>query len=345
MPPFSIDQTDALIVFALTVAGLAVLRVAYAAAGSIWDERHQITLHLGGRSRKISGYWGEVVLGFFGFLIFLGADGLAPDIRLWTLLRDFPVTNAAIVGAAFVVYAYYARSVLLDAKTNESHRGPIHYRRLRKTYLIYSPCAVLIYCVSTAAIAILTLQYLRNASTVATHRAEIVTQLNNLATVKSADVIQSAVEMSYSDIVQTGNSVAASIAPIFLMIAAIMGIVLLVTASPIKTVLRQDSRNVTQYSAFIIAALIFGLTTGTYYFSYSRLLTDSLNAIIAIRPALAHANWQVLERFNEIVLDLEHKRSFVGFLAMVANESGIAVIAMALFQWLLSEMHPFRRAA
>jgi hypothetical protein len=59
---------------------------------------------------------------------------------------------------------------------------------------------------------------------------------------------------------------------------------------------------------------------------------------MAMRPSLLAGRWEVLERFNEIVGDLERRRSFLGFAGMVVSESGVSVIGVALLQWALGNL-------
>jgi hypothetical protein len=333
---------DWLIVLILAVTMLLSLRLSYWIGGNIWWERHSIPVHGFGKEKRISGFWGEAVIVTLGTCFLLCVGALTPSVNLSGIILACPAWFWGVLGVCIALYAYYAYTVVADSRRNEAHRGKAHHTQLAWTYLAYGPYSVSLYLGVIAALLLLGLQYLADAAAIAEERGQIIAQLHAMNALTAGHVdpakIQAGIEVAYGNILENGSMVAASMNPVFVLIALATSIMFLVTRSPIRQVLLGLPRSLAQYMGFMALIAFFLLTTVTYYFSYAALANESLRCISHLGPVLEHANadWEIMRRFNEIVIDLGRKHSFVGFAATVIDESGAAVVWMALLQWITS---------
>ncbi|MBU6297037.1 MAG: hypothetical protein KJS68_02235 [Alphaproteobacteria bacterium] len=327
---------DGTVVLYMLAIAIFFLLIGYVVGGQVMVERHSIPIQLFGQTRKISGFWGEAIVLILGAMVLIAIHVMTPAASLTGLLAKYPFTLREVIAVCAVLYFFYARSVLRQAARAEAHRGKSHHKKLFRAYVAYGPYCVTMYVAVAAGFALLVFQYMADASVISAQRVEILAQLNNLGTLHAPEQIQGAVEVAYGNILMNGNLVASSMNPVFMMIALITLMIIIVTRTPIKHAFRELPRSITQYTGIIALIVFFALTTITYYYSYAALASHSLKSISNLRPVLAHGRWEIMQRFNEIVIDLEHKQSFLGFATMVVNESGVAVIGMALLQWALS---------
>ncbi|MDR3525974.1 MAG: hypothetical protein P4L57_01755 [Rhizomicrobium sp.] len=329
---------DLVIIGSMLLTMLVSVGLSYVVGGQIWVDRHSIPIDIGNTHSRISGFWGEAAIVILGGSVFIIVSLMTPAASLTRLIHTYPFTVRCIVGACIVVYAFYARSVVVDCIKKEGHRGRGHWLQLLATYIAYAPYSILLYLSALSVTVALLVEYVIESSHLAVQREAIVQHMRQIAAIHDPEKIQSAIEFSYGNILSTGNQVASSMSPAFMMIAVITFLTIFVTRSPLRSVLLVGSRHVTEYVTIAALTLIFGLTIITYYFSYAELSSQSLHAIMAMRPSLLSGRWEVLERFNEVVGDLERRRSFLGFAGMVVNESGVSVIGVALLQWALGNV-------
>lgn len=332
------DWYFVVLIFCTQVISLAL---AYWIGDYIWVERHSVQIHVLGRER-ISGFWGEVLIALLGATVLVSIEALSPSVNLYRLITGHPTTFWTVLAVCVVLYVIYARSVLAEAQRTEAHRGKKHLRRLAFTYCAYGPYSIALYLGVIACLLPLLLQYVADAAEIANQRAIILDHLHAMVAqarpgaVEAKDV-QAGVEIAYGDILINGGKVATSMNPVFLLITVAVSIMFIVQRSPLRKVLLGLPRSMAHYTGIMALVIFFLLTLVSYYTSYADLANQSLAYISGLRPVMERGHdWEITRRFNEIVIDLDHRRTFIGFAATVINESGAAVIWMALLQWITS---------
>lgn len=294
-----------------------------------------------GRER-ISGFWGETLIASLGALVLLSIEALTPSVSLFRLIADNPANFWIVLAICLVLYVIYVHSVLEDARRREAHRGKKHVQRLGWSYISYAPYSICLYLGVIACVLPLVLQYMADAAVIADQRADILKHLHAMVTsarpgaVQAKDV-QAGIEIAYGDILINGGKVATSMNPVFLLITIAVSVMFIVQRSPLRSVLLGLPRSMAQYTGIMALVVFFLLTLVSYYYSYAELARESLACISNLRPVMERGHdWEITRRFNEIVIDLDHRRTFIGFAATVINESGAAVVWMALLQWITS---------
>jgi hypothetical protein len=333
------------ITLGLVITMLASQRIAYWIGGSLWVKRHAIHLDLLNKKRRISGFYGEALTTSLGGVVMFTVGALTPSVTIYGIVSGHPLAFAAVLALCVLLYALYMHSVLSEARHTERHWKPERFPQLRNTYIAYGPYSIGLYLGVIAIFMLLAMQYMADAAVIAGQRAHIIVQAHALAASLHAGTIdaarlQTSVEVAYGDILVNGSAVAASMNPVFMLIALATSIMILLERSPIRKVFLSLPRNLAQSTGVIALAAFFLLTTVTYYFSYAQLANEAFRYISGLRPALEHSNadWEIMRRFNEIVIDLGRKGSFIGFASTVIDESGAAVVWLALLQWLTTKL-------
>lgn len=322
------------------------LALGYWIGAHIWWERHSVLLRWGGRDHRISGFWGEVVIASLGAIVLLTIGALTPAVSLYQLVHGHLTTFWTVLAACLVLYVVYVRSVLRETRRKEAHRGKKHVLRLAITYVAYGPYSICLYLGVLICFLTLALQYMDDARQIVAQRNEILAHLQAMvatahSTASEAKSLQAQLEIAYGDILINGGRVATSMNPVFLLITVAVSVMFIVQHSPLRDVLLGLPRSMAKYMGIMALAGFFLLTLVSYYATYAHLAKDSVVYVSALRPALERAgDWEITRRFNEIVIDLDHRSTFIGFAATVINESGAAVIWMALLQWITSRNAP-----
>jgi hypothetical protein len=336
---------DWLITLALISTMLLSQRLAYRVAGDIWWERHAIRFVMKKKHREISGFYGEAFTTSLGGAVLLTVGALTPSVSLYEIITGHWAVVTGVLAVCIALYVCYGWWVVEDAKRRETHWKRERFPQLAWTYVVYGPYSVCLYLGVIAIVTLLVMQYIADADAVAGQRASIISQLHAMSGWTHAAAIdpaktQAAIERIYGDVLVNGSAVAASMNPVFVLIAIATSVMFLLERSPIRDVFLSLPRALAQSTGLLALIFFFLLTTVTYYVSYAHLASESLVGVSSLRPALERTNtdWEIMRRFNEIVIDLARKRSFIGFASTVIDESGAAVVWMALLQWITTRV-------
>jgi hypothetical protein len=119
--------------------------------------------------------------------------------------------------------------------------------------------------------------------------------------------------------------------PVFIFAAVIFGVNILIVLSPIRQAFMQGAIDLTH----ILTAIAIGgiLIAGfvSYFVSYAEIIQDTLARMQAARPDASLGAWELSQRYNEMVVELNRSKNLLGFVQAIGGEgSGLALFAAAI---------------
>lgn len=317
--------------------GVVFLLLGYVFAGPVWVERHSIQLSGPGVPRRVSGFWGE-------WFLFTACAAVAATVRAFTdvnIVSDVLAPHAPIAISVFIavllLVLIYSTSVVSGAKREGKDRA--YCGRLRAAYLPYAFYSAVLFAGGIMVVALLAVEFAHDQRAF-NAQAEIVHQSVSAAvsTVSSASEQAAGarraltyLEDAIGEIAVAQNILQDQMNPVFIFAAVIFLVNILIVLSPIRSAFMQGAIDLTHILTGIAVGGILIAGFVSYFVSYADVIQDTLTRMAAARPAAALGEWELSQRFNEMVVELNRSRNLLGFVQAIGGEgSGLALFAAAI---------------
>jgi hypothetical protein len=330
-------QTDFTALAGAYVIGVTALLLGYVFAGPVWVERHSIQLTGPGRPRRVSGFWGE-------FFLFTACAGVAVTVRAFTdlaIVRDVLAPHAGVAFGVFVfvlgLVLLYSQSVVAGAK--REGKDARYCARLRAAYLPYAFYAAILFAGGIMVIALLGAEFAHD-------QADFNAQADHVrASVEAArqgaqaggDPLEAArhaltyLEDALGEIAVSQSLLQDQMNPVFIFAAVIFAVNILIVLSPIRSAFMQGAIDLTHILTGVAVGGIVVAGFVSYFLSYGPVIQDTLTGMEAVRPPAALGAWELSQRYNEMIVDLNKSRNLLGFVQAVGGEgSGLALFAAGI---------------
>ncbi len=319
------------------VVAIALLALGYVLAGPVWVERHSIQLAGPGRPRRVSGFWGEWVL-------CTACVAVAGTVRAFTdvaIVRDVLAPNIGwallVLGAVASMVWAYSFNVVAGARRDGKDRT---YRsRLAAAYAPYAGYAAILFAGGIMVIALLAVEFAHdqqdfNAQAQAVREAIDAAVGAMRAGGGSEDGARRALtflEDAIGRISVAQNILQDQMNPVFIFAAVIFAVNILIVLSPIRQAFMQGAIDLTHILTAIAVAGILIAGFVSYFLSYADVIQDALLRMEAARPSASLGAWELSQRFNEMVVELNRSKNLLGFVQAIGGEgSGLALFAAAI---------------
>lgn len=317
--------------------GVVFLLLGYVFAGPVWVERHSIQLSGPGVPRRVSGFWGE-------WFLFTACAAVAATVRAFTdvkIVSDVLAPHAPIAIGVFatvlILVLLYSFSVVSGAKREGKDR--LYCARLRAAYLPYAVYSAILFAGGIMVLALLGVEFAHDQQTFDAQADAVGRSVSAaVATASSgADPAQAArhaltyLEDAIGDIAVSQNILQDQMNPVFIFAAVIFFVNILIVLSPIRSAFMQGAIDLTHILTGIAVGGILIAGFVSYFASYANLIQDTLTRMADARPSAGLGEWELSQRFNEMVVQLNRSRNLLGFAQAIGGEgSGLALFAAAI---------------
>ena len=318
-------------------AGVGFLLLGYVLAGPVWVERHSIQLSGPGMPRRVSGFWGE-------WFLFTACAGVAATVRAFTdvaIVSDVLAPHAPIALGVFltvlVLVLIYSSSVVSGAKREGKDR--LYCARLRAAYVPYAVYSAILFAGGIMVLALLGVEFAHDQRAF-NEQAEVVRASVSAAvdaaaaSGEPADAARRALtflEDAIGEIAVSQNILQDQMNPVFIFAAVIFFVNILIVLSPIRSAFMQGAIDLTHILTGIAIGGILIAGFVSYFVSYADVIQDTLARMEAARPNAALGAWELSQRYNEMVVELNRSRNLLGFAQAIGGEgSGLALFAAAI---------------
>ena len=319
------------------VIGVAFLLWGYAAGGPVWVERHSIQLSGPGIPRRVSGFWGEWVL-------FTGCAAVAATVRAFTdvaIVQDMLAPNwgAALLVVLIMIGVVWAYSRSVVSAARKDGKDALYLKRLGAAYGPYAVYSAILFAGGIMVLGLLAVEFAHDQRAFNT-QAEVVRQSvdNAIIAVRTdGDVLEAArrgmtyLEDAVGEIAVSQNILQDQMNPVFIFAAVIFAVNILIVLSPIRQAFMQGAVDATHITTGVAIAGILIAGFVSYFVSYAQVIQDTLARMEAAHPPAALGAWELSQRFNEMVVELNRSKNLLGFAQAIGGEgSGLALFAAAI---------------
>lgn len=318
-------------------AGVLALLLGYVFAGPVWVERHSIQLSGPGMPRRVSGFWGE-------FFLFSACAGVAVTVRAFTdvaIVADVLLPHAGAAIAVFVVVfalvLIYAMSVVAGAKRDGKDRS---YRaRLLAAYVPYAVYAAILFAGGIMVMALLGVEFAHDQGdfNAQAGHVRISVEAATKAIAAPGDPLAAAaqsltfLEDAIGEIAISQSILQDQMNPVFIFAAVIFAVNILIVLSPIRSAFMQGAIDLTHILTAIAVAGVLVAGFVSYFLSYAHVIQDTLAGMRAAHPSAELGAWELSQRYNEMVVELNRSKNLLGFAQAIGGEgSGLALFAAAI---------------
>lgn len=330
-------QTDFIALGTAYAIGVLFLLLGYVLAGPVWVERHSIQLTGPGRARRVSGFWGEFSLFSACALVFVVVRFFTGTHIVDDVVAPHLLFSAAVFGAVVVMVWTYSASVVSGAKRDGKDKG---YRgRLAAAYTPYAVYSAILFAGGILVIALLAFEFAHDQvgfNAQANVITATVDQAVRAAHSGTDPVVASRSALTYledamGDLAVSQDLLQEQMNPVFVFAAAIFLVNILIVLSPIRSAFMQGAIDLTHILTGIAIGGIVLEGFVSYFLSYSQVIQHMLNAMEAARPPAALGAWELSQRYNEMVVQLNHSKNLLGFVQAIGGEgSGLAIFAAGI---------------
>jgi hypothetical protein len=329
----ALDYTALTVAYAL---GVALLLLGYMLAGPVWVERHSIQLAGPGRPRRVSGFWGE-------WFLFTACAGVAATVRAFTdvaIVRDVIAPHAVL---AFGVFATVLLLVLLYSSSvvggaQRERRSASYCARLRAAYLPYAGYAAILFAGGIMVLGLLAVEFAHDQRDFNAQAEQVQRSVDAAVAVAAGDASADAarraltfLEDAIGQIAVSQNILQDQMNPVFIFAAVIFAVNILIVLSPIRQAFMQGAIDLTHILTAVAVAGILIAGFVSYFASYAELIQDMLARMEGARPDASLGAWELSQRYNLMVVELNRSKNLLGFAQTIGGEgSGLALFAAAI---------------
>jgi hypothetical protein len=325
---------------ALTVAyaiAIGLLALGYVFAGPVWVERHSIQLAGPGMPRRVSGFWGE-------WLLCTACAAVAGTVRAFTdvaIVRDVLTPNVmwAFLVVAAVVLIVWAYSFSVVAGARSEGKDAKYLARLAAAYVPYAGYAAILFAGGIGVLALLGVEFVHDQQAFNVQAETVRQSVDAAVAVANApgagdDAARRALtylEDAIGQIAVAQNILQDQMNPVFIFAAVIFAVNILIVLSPIRQAFMQGAIDLTHILTAIAVAGILIAGFVSYFVSYADVIQDTLARMEAARPDANLGAWELSQRYNEMVVELNRSKNLLGFVQAIGGEgSGLALFAAAI---------------
>ena len=318
-------------------AGVALLLLGYVFAGPVWVERHSIQLSGPGMPRRVSGFWGE-------FFLFTACAGVAATVRAFThvaIVRDVLIphwsASLGVLAAVGLVVLVYSRSVVAGAKRDGKDKA--YCARLGAAYVPYALYSAILFAGGIMVLGLLAVEFVHDQHAFNTQADQVRASVDAAIAAGHApgDALEAArrgltfMEDAIGEIAVSQNILQDQMNPVFIFAAVIFAVNILIVLSPIRSAFMQGAIDLTHILTAIAVGGIVIAGFVSYFVSYAAVIQDTLVRMEAVRPRADLGAWELSQRYNEMVVELNRSKNLLGFVQAVGGEgSGLAIFAAGI---------------
>ncbi len=329
----ALDFTALAIAYAV---GVLFLLWGYVLGGPVWVERHSIQLSGPGMPRRVSGFWGE-------WFLFTACAGVAATVRAFTdvaIMRDVLEPHWGLALTVFLltigVVLVYSSSVVAAAK--REGRDARYCGHLRGAYGAYAFYAAILFAGGIMVLALLGVEFAHDQHAFNTQATVVRESVDAAVRAASVGEPQEAarrgltyLEDAMGEIAVSQNILQDQMNPVFIFAAVIFAVNILIVLSPIRSAFMQGAIDLTHITTAIAIAGILIMGFISYFISYAQVIQDTLGRMEAARPSAELGAWELSQRYNAMVVELNRSKNLLGFAQAIGGEgSGLALFAAAI---------------
>jgi hypothetical protein len=148
------------------------------------------------------------------------------------------------------------------------------------------------------------------------------------------DVQMVLTEQIYAKVREGASLMVDQINTLILLIFCSLGARFLTRHTIVGEAFEEDALRVMDVLVYASVGLTLGAAWLTHFFFYDGFFAGALAALDANRAVIADGGWSMLQRFNDLYLDLTERRGLTGFMIALTTDRGGLLLALGALSWL-----------
>ena len=142
-------------------------------------------------------------------------------------------------------------------------------------------------------------------------------------------------EQIYGKVREGASFIVDQINTLILLIFCSFGTRYLVNHTPMGQAFEADALITFDVLLWLSIAIVVVSAWSGHFFVYDGLFGGALHALEASRGDIASGGWEMLQRFNDLYLDLTERRGLTGFMFSLTSDRGGLLLALAAAGWIV----------
>ncbi|WP_162933094.1 hypothetical protein [Roseovarius sp. EL26] len=333
---------DTVIIGVAFVIAVVSTLLAYNVGGRIWVTKFAIRGPINSEGRRvrplirkpISGLYGEIAALSMVMVILFMVNLVTEETGIWQLLsqqRWFALALFVTVVLIVVCYEIYACK-----QAKKQGKGQRFVRYLARGYVPYTFYSIVNFAAVILIVGLIVGQtFVQHQDyKIVERQLEVLTEDINASEAPPATKMV-LTEQIYSKVREGASLMVDQINTLVLLVFCSFGAQYLVKHTRIKDAFEAD--------ALVQFDVLLGLSIGiivvyawsVHFFIYDGFFGKALDALENNREYIASGGWQMLQRFNDLFLDLTQRRGLTGFMISLTNDRGGLLLALGAAGWLI----------
>lgn len=330
---------DYILIIAAFLLGGSAATLAYRVGGRSWVHKFAIKGEVDDKGRRLRpvtttprpGLLGELAALGMVLILLAGVNLVTEDTGVLSLVLADPQVSIAMLCIIFAIVVIYEVYICRKAKT-DGH-GPLFCKRLIRGYVPYTLYSAINFAAMILIVALIAMQTFMQFQGYQVTNQELDTMVAQLAQ-GGPDQKMLLTEQIYGVVRMGASQMIDQINTLLLLIFCSLGTQFLVKHTPIGQIYEKDAMRTFDLLVWLSIGFIAIFAWSLHFFVYDGFFGKALSALDASRAAIAQGGWEMMQRFNDLYLDLTERRGLTGFLLSLTNDRGGLLLVLGAVQWM-----------
>ncbi len=351
---FLTEDVDLFIIaVALNIGALSTF-LAYDFGGRAWISKFAIKGDLDAKKRRVrpiltppkSGLYGEISALSMVLTILLVVNLVTEDVGILKLITSYKWPAIGLFGAVCLIvlaYEFYTcrrddNCVIRDENNCVVKKRVIFAKRLARGYVPYTIYSITNFSAVIMIVALVIAQTFEQFQ----DYQEVKLQLDNLfVSLNIGNISPEAkmvlTEQIYSKVREGASFMVDQINTLVLLVFCSFGTQYVVKHTPIRQAYEESALGSFDVLLWLSIGCIAFYAWSVHFFVYDGFFGGALSALDASRDQIASGGWIMLQRFNDLYLDLTERRGLTGFMISLTNDRGGLLLALGAAGWIIDK--------
>lgn len=335
---------DILIFGAALVLGCASAVVAYRVGSRAWITKFAIKGPTDDEGRRIrplttkpvSGLFGEISAMVMVLTIAFIVNLITVEVSLWGSVVDFWQIAAGLFATVFAIVVIY--EIYACRQARKAGRGDLYVRRLARGYIPYTIYSVINFSAVIIIVTLIVGQTYKQFQSYQHVNQQLEVLVSDISAANpTPDERMVLTEQIYAKVREGASFMVDQINTLVLLIFCSFGVQYLVKHTRISQAYEPEAIFQFDVLLWLSIAVIAIYAWSVHFFVYDGFFGRALGALDANREQIADGGWQMLQRFNDLYLDLTERRGLTGFMISLTSDRGGLLLALGAAGWIIEK--------
>jgi hypothetical protein len=343
------EDVDLFIIAAALGIGVFSTFLAYDFGGRAWISKFSIKGDLDVKKRRVrpiltppkSGLYGEISALSMVLIILLVVNLVTEDVGISMLITNYKWPAIGLFGTVcsiVVAYELYTCRKTENCISKSGKKRTIFSKRLTRGYIPYTIYSIINFSAVIMIVGLVAAQTFEQFQDYQVVERQLKIFFVSLNVVDlSPDVKMVLTEQIYSKVREGASFMVDQINTLVLLVFCSFGTQYVVKHTPIRQAYEESALGSFDVLLWLSIGFIVLYAWSVHFFVYDGFFGSALSALDASRDQIASGGWVMLQRFNDLYIDLTERRGLTGFMISLTNDRGGLLLALGAAGWIIDK--------